>query len=244
MPGGQEQRPGHIVRTMGGKSIEVLNTDAEGRLVLADVKCYAKHLGVTRMLDIATVTGTVVVALGNRVKGVMGKDLDLVDDVLAAGKLHGHIIVGVGVGWREQTSGPPQPIWGENVTAITLYSTAPGPCSYVDHGIVSAMAQGTRRVVLGGCRRQTCYVASGGRGRGRIPHQRPRGLGPGYPAHISRAGQRCYNVCPTLSRDAIQGRLGSWPSIRVCMCCDRNLGSASSRASAAPGRGYTGSRLI
>lgn len=89
MPGGQAQRPGDIVRTMGGKTIEVLNTDAEGRLVLADVMCYAKHLGVTRMVDIATLTGAVVVALGNRVTGVMGNDQDLVDDVLAAGKRMG-----------------------------------------------------------------------------------------------------------------------------------------------------------
>lgn len=89
MPGGQAQRPGDIVRTMGGKTIEVLNTDAEGRLVLADVMCYARHLGVTRMVDIATLTGAVVVALGNRVSGVMGNNQDLVDDLLAAGKRMG-----------------------------------------------------------------------------------------------------------------------------------------------------------
>ena len=89
MPGGQAQRPGDIVRTMGGKTIEVLNTDAEGRLVLADVMCYAKHLGVTRMVDIATLTGAVVVALGNRVTGVMGNDQEMIDEVLAAGKRMG-----------------------------------------------------------------------------------------------------------------------------------------------------------
>lgn len=85
MPGGQAQRPGDIVRTMGGKTIEVLNTDAEGRLVLADVMCYAKHLGVTRMVDIATLTGAVVVALGNRITGIMGNDQPLMDKVLSAG---------------------------------------------------------------------------------------------------------------------------------------------------------------
>jgi leucyl aminopeptidase len=89
MPGGEAQRPGDIVRTMGGKTIEVLNTDAEGRLVLADVMCYAKHLGVKRMVDIATLTGAVVVALGNRVTGVMGNDQPMVDRVLQAGKRMG-----------------------------------------------------------------------------------------------------------------------------------------------------------
>ena len=86
MPGGGAQRPGDIVRTMGGKTIEILNTDAEGRLVLADVMCYAKHLGVTRMVDIATLTGAVVVALGNRITGVMGNDQPLVDQLLSAGR--------------------------------------------------------------------------------------------------------------------------------------------------------------
>ena len=86
MPGGEAQRPGDIVRTMGGKTIEVLNTDAEGRLVLADVICYARHLGLTRLVDIATLTGAVVVALGNRISGVMGNDQGLVDQVLAAGR--------------------------------------------------------------------------------------------------------------------------------------------------------------
>ena len=86
MPGGEAQRPGDIVRTMGGKTIEVLNTDAEGRLVLADVICYARHLGLTRLVDIATLTGAIVVALGNRISGVMGNDQVLVDQVLAAGK--------------------------------------------------------------------------------------------------------------------------------------------------------------
>ena len=89
MPGGQAQRPGDIVRTMGGKTIEVLNTDAEGRLVLADVICYAKHLGLTRMVDIATLTGAVVVALGNRITGVMGNDQPMVDRVLASGERMG-----------------------------------------------------------------------------------------------------------------------------------------------------------
>ena len=89
MPGGSAQRPGDIVRTMGGKTVEVLNTDAEGRLVLADLICYARHLGFSRLVDIATLTGAIVVALGNRVSGIMGNDQHLVDDVIAAGRAAG-----------------------------------------------------------------------------------------------------------------------------------------------------------
>ena len=89
MPGGSAQRPGDIVRTMGGKTIEVLNTDAEGRLVLADLLCYARHLGLGRLVDVATLTGAVVVALGNRISGVMGNDQRLVDRVIAAGSAAG-----------------------------------------------------------------------------------------------------------------------------------------------------------
>ena len=89
MPSGSAQRPGDIVKTMGGKTIEVLNTDAEGRLVLADLLCYARHLGLTRLVDIATLTGAIVVALGNRYSGVMGNDQPLVEEVLAAGRATG-----------------------------------------------------------------------------------------------------------------------------------------------------------
>ena len=89
MPSGSAQRPGDIVRTMGGKTIEVLNTDAEGRLVLADLLCYTRHLGVSRMVDIATLTGAIVVALGNKVSGVMGNDQLLIDQIITAGKASG-----------------------------------------------------------------------------------------------------------------------------------------------------------
>ena len=66
MPGGSAQRPGDVVRSMSGKTIEVINTDAEGRLVLADALYYARQMGVTHIVDVATLTGAVVVALGSR----------------------------------------------------------------------------------------------------------------------------------------------------------------------------------
>jgi leucyl aminopeptidase len=79
MPSGKATKPGDVVRAMNGKSIEVINTDAEGRLVLADGLCYARHLGATQLVDIATLTGAVVVALGNTTTGVMSNDRSFVD---------------------------------------------------------------------------------------------------------------------------------------------------------------------
>ena len=85
MPGGSAQRPGDVVRAMNGKTIEVINTDAEGRLVLADALCWARQKGITRLVDVATLTGAMVVALGKACTGVMGNDQSLVDHVAAAG---------------------------------------------------------------------------------------------------------------------------------------------------------------
>jgi leucyl aminopeptidase len=85
MPGGKAQRPGDIVRAMNGKTIEIDNTDAEGRLVLADAAAYARSIGLTRLVDVATLTGAVVVALGKVCTGVFGNNQQLIDQVTAAG---------------------------------------------------------------------------------------------------------------------------------------------------------------
>jgi len=74
MPGSRATKPGDIVRAMNGKTIEVLNTDAEGRLVLADALCYATKLGATRVVDCATLTGACVVALGHAASAALGRD--------------------------------------------------------------------------------------------------------------------------------------------------------------------------
>ncbi|MQF69128.1 leucyl aminopeptidase [SAR202 cluster bacterium AD-804-J14_MRT_500m] len=84
MPGGEAQRPGDVVRAMNGKTIEVINTDAEGRLVLSDAMVYATRNGINRMVDIATLTGAIVVSLGKICTGVMGNDQDLIDKVISA----------------------------------------------------------------------------------------------------------------------------------------------------------------
>ena len=74
MPSGKAQKPGDVQIAMSGKSIEIINTDAEGRLVLADGLCYARQLGCTHLIDAATLTGAVVVALGYVNAGVFAND--------------------------------------------------------------------------------------------------------------------------------------------------------------------------
>jgi leucyl aminopeptidase len=86
MPGGKAQRPGDVVRAMNGKTIEVINTDAEGRLVLADALCYARQKGLSRLVDVATLTGAMVTTLGKACTGIMGNDQRLVDQVINVGR--------------------------------------------------------------------------------------------------------------------------------------------------------------
>ncbi|CAI8035133.1 Probable cytosol aminopeptidase [Geodia barretti] len=86
MPGGSAQRPGDVVTAMNGKTIEIINTDAEGRLVLADALCLARERGITRLVDIATLTGAMVTTLGKACTGAMGNDDGLIGDVISAGK--------------------------------------------------------------------------------------------------------------------------------------------------------------
>ena len=76
--------PGDVVRASNGKTIEIINTDAEGRLVLADVLAYAARYKPQAVIDAATLTGAVVVALGNGIMGVLGNDQGLINEVLAA----------------------------------------------------------------------------------------------------------------------------------------------------------------
>jgi leucyl aminopeptidase len=90
MPGGTAQKPGDIQTAMSGKTIEVLNTDAEGRLILADAVHYAKQLGATHLVDAATLTGAIVVALASINVGVFGgADQAWTDKVLASAKAAG-----------------------------------------------------------------------------------------------------------------------------------------------------------
>jgi leucyl aminopeptidase len=88
MVSGSATRPGDVLKMYGGKTVEVLNTDAEGRLVLADALVRATEQKPDVILDVATLTGHMVVALGDRVAGVLGSK-DVVDQVLAAAETAG-----------------------------------------------------------------------------------------------------------------------------------------------------------
>ncbi len=92
MPSGRAQRPGDIVRAMDGTSIEVNNTDAEGRLVLADCLCWAREQGAERLIDVATLTGAIVVALGSTYAGLMGGDDALCGELEAAARETGELV--------------------------------------------------------------------------------------------------------------------------------------------------------
>jgi len=85
MPGGKAYRPGDVITSMSGKTIEVLNTDAEGRLALADSISYARQLGCNVLIDAATLTAAVAVALGKVMTGVFGRDQQWIDRVISSG---------------------------------------------------------------------------------------------------------------------------------------------------------------
>ncbi|MBO0825461.1 MAG: leucyl aminopeptidase [Actinobacteria bacterium] len=89
MPGGQAQRPSDVITIFGGKTVEVLNTDAEGRLVLADALARSAQDSPDLLVDVATLTGAQLVALGPRIAGVMGSDDDLAAAVAAAARRAG-----------------------------------------------------------------------------------------------------------------------------------------------------------
>jgi leucyl aminopeptidase len=100
MPSGEAFKPGDVVQASNGKYIEIINTDAEGRLVLADVLVYAKRFDPSAVIDAATLTGACVIALGHTATGVLGTDDALVQEVLDAGKRSGE------PGW-------PLPLWDD-----------------------------------------------------------------------------------------------------------------------------------
>ena len=100
MPGGEASRPGDIVTTMSGQTVEILNTDAEGRLLLCDALTYAERFEPKSVVDVATLTGAMVVALGNHASGVFSNDENLSDALVAAGNTSGDRAWPMPV-WRE-----------------------------------------------------------------------------------------------------------------------------------------------
>jgi leucyl aminopeptidase len=92
MPGGRATKPGDVIRHLNGKTVEVINTDAEGRLILADALTYcARDLGADRLIDVATLTGGVVVALGSTYAGLMSNDEQWAEGIARAGEETGEL---------------------------------------------------------------------------------------------------------------------------------------------------------
>ena len=100
MPSGRATKPGDVVKSMSGQTIEILNTDAEGRLVLCDALTYVGRYKPREVVDIATLTGAIIVSLGHEACGIFANDDDLADALLSAGQ-------------RSQDRGWRMPIWQE-----------------------------------------------------------------------------------------------------------------------------------
>jgi leucyl aminopeptidase len=92
LPDGSAYKPGDIVRASNGKTVEVMNTDAEGRLILADALSYARKFGLSPVVDVATLTGACHIALGDLCTGAFSNNQDLVDSVIKAGEEAGEYI--------------------------------------------------------------------------------------------------------------------------------------------------------
>jgi leucyl aminopeptidase len=86
LPSGSAMKPGDVITILNGKTVEIISTDAEGRLILADALSYAVKSGARRIVDVATLTGACHVALGDYCTGVFGNNQELIDNIIAAGK--------------------------------------------------------------------------------------------------------------------------------------------------------------
>jgi leucyl aminopeptidase len=85
MPGGRAVKPADIVTSMSGQTVEILNTDAEGRLILCDAITYSRRFKPAAVIDVATLTGACIIALGNQLSGMMSPDDALAGEISAAG---------------------------------------------------------------------------------------------------------------------------------------------------------------
>jgi leucyl aminopeptidase len=92
LPSGTALKPGDVIKIMNGRTVEIISTDAEGRLILADALSYARRLGTKRIVDVATLTGACRVALGDICTGALGNNQELINRVIAAGETAGECI--------------------------------------------------------------------------------------------------------------------------------------------------------
>ena len=167
MPGGGAFRPGDILRAANGKTIEVINTDAEGRLVLADALWYARREGATHVLDLATLTGAMELALGDLYAGVFANDDAWREQIVEAGRRSGDLV------WPFplHPALPPLHRLGLRGHEERL-DAAPG-------------LAGARRRVPAGVRRRR-PVGARRHGRPGVPRAQPRRLPPGARRHRLR----------------------------------------------------------
>jgi len=89
MPGSSALKPGDVVSSLEGKSVEIISTDAEGRMILSDALTYARRLGATRLIDLATLTGGCVRTLGSAASAILGNDQKFMNEIMAAGESSG-----------------------------------------------------------------------------------------------------------------------------------------------------------
>jgi leucyl aminopeptidase len=92
MPSGTALKPGDIITQLNGKTVEVTNTDAEGRLILADAMVHCAREGADRIVDLATLTGAVLIGLGSTYAGLISNDDDLAGEIIAVGKRTGELV--------------------------------------------------------------------------------------------------------------------------------------------------------
>ena len=159
---GSAMKPGDIIQSREGKTIEVVNTDAEGRLILADALSYAQDLKPAAIVDCATLTGSVVVALGHHAAAVMGTDADLVTELQRAGDLSGERC------W-------PMPLWDEyrrqidsDVADVVNVGGRPG-------GSITAAA--FLKEFVGDCKWAHLDIAGTAYGEGKLSYQRKGAAG-------------------------------------------------------------------
>jgi leucyl aminopeptidase len=139
MPGGGALKPADILTALNGKTIEIISTDAEGRLILADALSYANKLGARRIIDVATLTGACVVALGEICSGAFGNNQELIDKIIAAGKDAGERIWQMPMfdDYKEQNKSDVADIknsggkWGGAITAAQFLAEFAGDTPWV-----------------------------------------------------------------------------------------------------------------
>jgi len=177
LPSGTAVKPGDIIQTLGGKTVEVINTDAEGRLILADALAWGARMKPAAMVDCATLTGAVVISLGRHAAAVMGNDETLVEELRAAGARSGERC------W-------PLPLWPEYAKQLDSEYADLMNVGGREGGSITAAA--FLKEFVGDTKWAHLDVAGTAYGDGKLPYQRKGGYG--FPMRLlvdwvrSRAG--------------------------------------------------------